>query len=256
MKRNAVRLLLLLLALALVTLPVLTVSARAAGLLVIDDGADLLTDEQETLLKVKYADLALYMDAAVVTTNSSMSTARAYAQDYAVRNYGTTPAVIFLIDMDNREIYVCTNRDAVKVISNADSRAITDNIYTYASKGDYYSCTDKALEQILARCRGEKLARPVKHITNALIAVLFGVLINYFVVVSSRKPKAERRTKGNVNVSVSRAMAAMPGIALAAPVVINTVRRYKESSSHRSGGGGGFSGGGGGFSGGGGGHKF
>ena len=239
-------------------LAVLTAAAAAAGGFVIEDGADLLTDAEEAALTVKYAGLAEYMDVAVVTTNSSAATARRYAEDYAVRNYGTAPAVIFLIDMDNREIYVCSNRDAIRTVSNADGRAITDNIYQYASRGDYYTCTDKALEQIQARFQGERLARPVKHITNALIAVLFGVLINYFVVVRSRRSEYARRTTGKIAVNVSRQMAVMPGIALAAPIVIDTVKRYKESSSGHSGrsGGGGFGGGGGGFSGGGGGHKF
>ena len=243
----------------------LTVSARAAGLLVIDDGADLLTDEQETLLKVKYADMALYMDTAVVTTNSSMSTARAYAQDYAVRTYGTTPAVIFLIDMDNREIYVCTNRDAVKVISNADSRAITDNIYTYASKGDYFSCASKAFRQVSGLLEGQRIAAPFRYVTNAFLAVCLALLGNFALMSLQRRKKVAPENALNVKVAVNTASSAVKAGAVAAvALTLLNQRRTKHVESSggggRSGGGGGFSGGGGGggggFSGGGGGHRF
>ena len=90
----------------------------------------------------------------------------------------------------------------------------------------------------------------MKHITNALIAVLLGVLINYFITVFSRTPKAERRTKGQIKASVSSQMAHLPGISLGAAVFLSSVKHYKSSGS------GGSGGGGGGHSGGGGGHGF
>ena len=92
---------------------------------------------------------------------------------------------------------------------------IHNNVYKSASRGDYYECADRTFSQILGKCRGERLARPVKHITNALIAVLCGILLNYYLTVYSRIPDPEPRTKGEVNVSVTRQMASMPGISLA-----------------------------------------
>ncbi len=245
-KRIAMLLTLLLLAAALST------SALAADTIVIDDGAKLLTVTEEAALKAQYAEITQYMDAAIVTTDSVSGSTESFAERYAINHYGNDPAVIFVIDMDNRQIYVYSNGSALRTISRADARAITDNIYKDASRGDYYACADGAFRQILAKCQGERLARPVKHITNAMIAVLFGVLINYFLTVSSRRPKKERRTNGAVAVNVSRQMAVLPGIALAVPVVLSSVRHYKEKSSSSGGGGGG----GGGHSGGGGGHSF
>ena len=86
------------------------------------------------------------------------------------------------------------NGPAEKTISDADCRAITDNVYSYASRGDYFSCADKALEQVLSLCRGERITRPVKHITNALIAVIFAVLVNYLAAVFSRRPRKDSGT--------------------------------------------------------------
>jgi hypothetical protein len=163
----------------------------------------------------------------------------AYAEEYAIAHYGNSPAVIFIIDMYDRQLYIYTNGSALKTITRADSRAITDNIYKIASKGNYYECADQAFSQILGKCRGERLARPVKHITNALIAVLCGILLNYCFTVYSRIPSVDRRTTGNVNVSVSRQMANMPGISLALPIVLSSVKRYKSRSSGGGGHGGG-----------------
>jgi len=225
-------------------------SPAAASSLVVEDNADLLTSEEEAQLISDYSAITEYMDAAFVTTNSSPGSTASYAENYAINHYGNDPAIIFVIDMDDRELYIYANGPAIKTITSADSRAITDNIYRSASRGDYYECADLALSQILSKCSGGRLARPVKHATNALIAVLAGILLNYFITVSSRRPRVERRTKGSVDVSVSRQMATMPGISLALPIVLSSVRHYKSSSS------GGSGGGGGGHSGGGGGHSF
>ncbi|MBE5998858.1 MAG: TPM domain-containing protein [Sarcina sp.] len=253
-RRSKKRIVLILLALlvfcAAALSPVSLMAAQASKRLVVEDGADLLTDEEEAWLIEDYSAITEYMDAAFVTTEHSAGSTSAFAEQYAIRHYGNDPAVIFVIDMENRELYIYANGPALKTISRADARAITDNIYKIASRGDYYECADLALSQILSKCSGGRLARPVKHATNALIAVLAGILLNYFITVSSRRPRVERRTKGSVDVSVSRQMATMPGISLALPIVLSSVRHYKSSSS------GGSGGGGGGHSGGGGGHSF
>jgi uncharacterized protein len=181
------------------------------------------------------------------------------AEQYAIQHYGNDAAVVFMIDMYNRQIYVYSNGDALKTISKADARAITDNIYKEASKGDYYGCICKAMDQILGKCQGQKLARPVKHITNAMIAILVGILINYLIVVSSRRARYERRTKGSVSVNASRRAPILPGIGLAGAILLSSMKVYHDSGSSSGGGiggGGGFGGGGGGHIGGGGGHSF
>lgn len=228
------------------------------GQLTVSDYAGLFTETQTQALIEDYSAITEYMDAEVLTVDTYLGETSSVAEQYAIQAYGNDPAVIFMIDMYNRQIYVYANGDALKTISRADSRAITDNIYKYASQGDYYGCAAGALEQILGKCQGQRLSRPVKHITNAMIAILLGILINYLVVVQSRKARRERRTAGSV--SVNSRPAVLPAIGLAAPLIISSMRIYHNNDSGGSGGfgggGGGFSGGGGGHSGGGGGHSF
>ena len=225
-------------------------AAQAPGTLLVVDDARLLSEEEEARLIADYSVITEYMGAAFISTYSSPGTTAYFAEQCAIKYFRDDPAVLFLIDMDDREIYVYANGKAQDTISRADARAITDNIYKSASRGDYYECADGAFRQIYAKCTGHELARPVKHITNALIAVLLGVLINYFITVFSRTPKAERRTKGQIKASVSSQMAHLPGISLGASVFLSSVKHYKSSGS------GGSGGGGGGHSGGGGGHGF
>ena len=226
------------------------VSVLAANQLVVEDNAGILTPDEEARLIRDYSAITEYMGAAFVTTDAASAGTSAFAEDYAISHYGNSPAGIFVIDMYDRELYIYSNGTALKTITRADARAITDNVYKSASRGDYYECADRTFSQILGKCRGERLARPVKHITNALIAVLCGILLNYYLTVYSRIPDPEPRTKGEVNVSVTRQMASMPGISLALPIVLSSVKHYKSRSS------GGSGGGGGGHSGGGGGHGF
>ena len=170
----------------------LPVSCLAAGRLSVDDGADLLSASEEAQLIENYSPITEYMDAAFVSTSHPSGSTSSFAERYAIEHYGNNPAVIFLIDMRNREIYIYANGAALKTISRADARAITDNIYKSATAGKYYECADRAFSQILAKCQGARLARPVKHITNALIAALVGILINYLLTVYSRRPRAQR----------------------------------------------------------------
>lgn len=59
---------------------------------------------------------------------------------------------------------------------------ITDNVYRYASSGDYYTCAYKVFEQELALLKGSKISQPMKYISNALLAIVAALLINYGIV--------------------------------------------------------------------------
>ncbi|MBR3328236.1 MAG: TPM domain-containing protein [Atopobiaceae bacterium] len=221
-------------------------AAPASQSFVIDDAANLLTKSQETKLRNDYTELTEYVDTAFVSVASNSSSTDKFARSYVNREFGSRAAVIFVIDMDNREIYVYANQAGLSLISRADARAITDNIYKLASKGDYYACADAAFSQILVKCQGGRIARPVKHITNALIAIVLGVLGTFFYTMYTRSRLARAGKKQR---DAAR-LEAMPELVLSHPVVTRTERHYK-SKSHGGGGGGGSGGGGGG-----GGHGF
>ena len=96
--------------------------------------------------------------------------------------------------MDNRELCLISNGDISKAITNSYADTITDNVYSYASDGDYYRCALKVFQQVHALLTGHKIMQPMKYISNALLALILAALINYFVVMlCSGSSKASRK---------------------------------------------------------------
>ena len=53
-------------------------------------------------------------------------------------------------------------------LQNSYADSITDNVYTYASNRDYFSCAAKGFERELNLLKGQKIRQPMKYISNAL----------------------------------------------------------------------------------------
>lgn len=162
-----------------------------------------------------------------------------------------TVELFFLIDMDNRNIWIHSDGAVYKVITTSYANTITDNVYRYASAGDYYECAAKAYEQITDLLKGYKIAQPMKYINNILLALILALLLNYGAVsffARLRKPGRKELLGSTVNhFSYTR-----PEVRF-----VRESRTYNPvSSSSRSGGSSGGGGGGGSRSGGGGGHRF
>ena len=257
MKRLTLILCVLAAAIATAFLPVLPASASDGKTLyriVIEDDADLLTDAEEAKLYQEMSAIAEYANVAFHTVDGhDYSGTKAYAESYYVSTFGGgTNGTVFLIDLDRRNLWIVSDGAAYRSITTNRANIITDNVYTYASRKEYYECASKAFSQMLAVLEGERIAAPMKTVGNALLAVAASLLIMFLVVKSVANPKKPTAAE----------LAAFSAVAFEAeePRTIHTgtTRRY-DPPAKSSGGGGGFSGGGGGgggFSGGGGGHSF
>lgn len=109
------------------------------------DHANLLSDgEESSLLGTMQRYSKKYeTDIAIVTTNnangrSAMEYADKYAEDIGMAMVETGPAgILFLIDMDNREIYICTSGQAIQYYSSERIDSILDDCYYKVVDGDY-----------------------------------------------------------------------------------------------------------------------
>ena len=210
-----------------------------------DDEQDLLTDAEEAALLEDMRPVTEFGGAAFVSTANYGESTSAYAKQLYRSYFGSDSGTLFLIDMGQRNIWVHSNGAIYRTITKAYATSITDNVYTYASAGDYYTCAAEVFRQEITLLRGGRIARPMKHITNALVSLALGLLINFIALRRRRKiRKADDR-------DVFKAIVSGVSVASAGAVMLSRTRHYVGSSS--SGGGGGFGGGGGGFSGGGGG---
>ena len=259
---------LLVLAALMMALPLPALAAEETGesiyRVVIEDGAELLTEAEEASLRQVMEQVLPYGNAALVTTLNNPTTAERYAEQKFLEFFGDTSGALLLIDMSNRYIQLIADGAVYKTVNRTRCNEITDNIYTYASKGDYLSCASKAFEQVTRLLVGQRIAAPFRYVTNAFLAVCLALLGNFGLMSLQRRKKIAPENALNVKVVVNAtSSAARAGAVAGVALTMLSQRKTKhvESSSSgggRSGGGGGghSSGGGGGFSGGGGGHRF
>ncbi len=212
---------------------------------IIDD-EDLLTPSEEKELAESMKPVTEYGHVIFQSCyGSGYSTVRDFARDNRPE-LSSSDSVVFIIDMYHRELYIFAGGKMKQYVTDSTATDITDNIYTYASQGDYYTCAAEAFTQVLTVSEGGRVAQPLKYATSVLMALIIGILLNYYKVCSSRKI---------VESEPVVPLGAIASDVLKSSASIVAYKRIHHSSSGS--GGGGFSGGGGGgggFSGGG--HSF
>ena len=149
---------------------------------IIEDDADLLTADEENNLIPIMQGITAYGNVALKTINDNPYDTNTYAYNYYEDTFGSTSGTILLIDMDNREICIHSSGYNYQIITDDYGNTITDNIYRYASNGDYFSCCSKAFEQVLTLLQGSRIAQPMKYICNALLSIIAALLITYLIV--------------------------------------------------------------------------
>jgi uncharacterized protein len=208
--------------------------------ILIDDAADLLSYDQEKQLVDYMKDCSDYGFILFVSTQENkFATVDDWAQDYYRSRIPDENGVMLLIDMDKRKICVYSEGSLQRVVTSSKANIITDNIYRYATEGDYYTTARVGFEQIASVLGGRGIAQPMKYVSNACLAILISLIINYFFARSVSK-KVKASDSQIMNSIISRFAFSNP-----TATHTNTSRTYSPRSSS-SGGGGGRSGGGGG----------
>ena len=223
--------------------------------LIIEDDAHLLTENEIKDLKEKMIPLLEYGNIAFksITLNDKGSTNN-YASNYYHSNFNKESGSLLLIDMDQRNVYIFSDGHNYNVITRNKAYIITDNIYSYASREEYYKCAFEAFDQMNTLLEGRKILEPMRYISNALISITIGSFIAFYIAIKMTQIKKVKDIELlnciNSHLIISNIDANKSG----------THRVYSpQSDSGSSGGGssgGGGGGGGGGSSGGGGGHSF
>ncbi len=220
--------------------------------IVIEDDADLFTDEEEIKLKDIMVPLTEYGHIAVKTINdNSYGSASSYASNYYHNNFGSESGSLFLIDMVTRKIYIFSDGANYKIINNDKAYIITDNVYKYASYKQYFECTKEALTEIRTLLEGGKILEPMRYISNAILSITISAFVTFGIanIFTKIKPVSEKYMLKNAVSSFEVKEFDIQKV--------GTHSEYHPSSSSSGGGSsGGGGGGGGGSSGGGGGHSF
>ena len=228
---------------------------------IIVDQADLLTNDEE-------ADLAEYLDRVTPYATAIFATSDTDHSDSIIDHAKKTlekvcisagfengyTAIIFMIDMSTRKLILYSGETIYKVIDTGLADSITDNTYTYASRGDYYGCAKEAFTQIFKVLDGQKIAQPMRYTTAALLAAFAGLTISFFLV--RRKTRRVAASWSSIHETLDiRSFTPRVNSRLVSSRRVKHVESSGGGGGFRGGGGGGFHGGGG-FSGGGGGGGF
>ncbi len=148
----------------------------------IADDADLLSESEETLLRQTMQPITAYGNAAFESIDTNYTSAELYAQSSYEKTFGNASGILFLIDMDNRYIYMYSDGLIYQTVTKDEMDTITDNVYSYASDKDYYKTASKAFEQVYALLEGRDIPRPMKYIGNAVFSIMIGMLIAFIIV--------------------------------------------------------------------------
>ncbi len=223
---------------------------------IIDDGADLLTEVEEQKLAEIMQEIAIYGNVTFVSVEENAISAEDYARSCYATLFGAQSGTLFLIDMDNRMLWIHSDGAIYNVITTAYAETITDNVYRYASQGQYYECAEEVYQQIFALLQGQKIAQPMKYISNMLLAMILALLINFGLVCYFTRLK--KPSKADILRIIDKRLECTNPTA----TFTHKTKRYdpvessSSGSSSGSSGGSSRSGGGGSSSGGGGGHSF
>ena len=108
------------------------------------DHADLLTVQEEEYLEnlVTEREEQWNMNFLVVTIDDAQGkSAMEYADDFYDAQFSEESeedGILYLIDMDNREIYLSTSGTAIRYLTDSRIESILDEAYEYVVEGDYY----------------------------------------------------------------------------------------------------------------------
>lgn len=227
----------------------------------IDDSADLVTDEEEESLLSQMKSITEYGNAAFVTNEEAHSdTTQYYTEKRYQELFHWDSGTMFMIDMADREIFIHSDGEIYDILGTDRAETITDNAYRAAGRGEYYDCASTVFGQIQKVLEGGSIAQPMKYTSNAVLAIILALFLNYGLLSLSRRAYTKEVKSEELLVHTVNSFA----VGACAEQFLRQTKRYIQPSSsgsshHSSGGshssGGGFSGGGG-HHGGGGGHRF
>ena len=215
---------------------------------VIQDDADLLTQEEESRL-YEFMSTLCGETTPLLWTTYEIGDYERLSEDFLHQHVGRGGnGVVLTINMYARQLIISADGAAYRVVTRSEAETITDNIFRAARDGRYADAAMSAFQQIRLLFQGSRISRPMKLVSNVLLALVLALLCTYLYISS----KYENRPKiGKVGAALPVTAAAAAGFAAVTANAVSRMTKQKKINISSGSGGGGSHGGGGGFSGGG-----
>ena len=239
MNKNIFKLLLLL----LIVFPIIRVDAleklyvndKTNYSVVIEDDADTLSQTEKEELIEEMKALTDFGNIVFKSINeNNLNSASNYARNYYHENFGNDSGSVFLIDLDTREIEIFSDGENYKIINTGNALTITDNVYTYASSGDYYKCASIAFEQMNSLFNNKRIPEPMRISSYVFISITLGLFITFIIVTTRYKVRLSENFNTleycDVDFKVSNVKAVFDGV----ENIYSPVSSYEGGSSYSS----------------------
>lgn len=142
-------------------------SVKASGLNTesVFDYANLLSTQEENRLRDYSQKYEKYNISIIFLTidNAYEKSSQAYSDDFYNSSSFQPDGILFMIDMDNREIYINTVGKCVDIISGSEIYHTLEDSYIYASNGEYYRCFE---------AMSKPICKTLQNYTNPLFSAL------------------------------------------------------------------------------------
>ena len=198
----------------------------------------LLTESEQAKLAEEMMPLTKYGHAIFWTTDEYAYDAIEQARLKRKELYVFDSAAIFAINMGSRKLSIQTYGTIRDYVNDSKARSITDNVSSYATSKDYFSCSQEAFRQMVRVVDGEYISEPMKYTSYAVISAMLGLILALSIAFSKRFNPLRR--------AYQKASVMTAGSAVTGPIQAYEVKRekiYVSSSSSSSSGGSGCGGG-------------
>lgn len=193
------------------------------------DFADLFTsDEEQELYKSIQGYIEEFnMDMVIVTiSENNKSSSMEYADDFYDYNYfginDSKDGILFLIDMDNRNIYITTTGKAINKYNDSRIDDMLDRAYTYMTSEDYFEAAQAFIDEASWTDPTAWIVMYIFSFLAATIPTVFFIFKNRMV----RKATEANRYMEENSLHITSAKDVF--------VTTHTVRHAKQSSSSGS----------------------
>ena len=145
--------------------------------IVIEDEIDLLSSSEERQLLEDMIPLTEYGNIAFWSTRESASSELIQAEAKRRALFDLQSASVLVINMNLRTVTIQSYGKLYDVITVSKANTITNNVRDELTKGHYYAASGKAYSQMDRLMRGEKIAQPMKILSNVCISLMIGLLL-------------------------------------------------------------------------------
>ena len=156
----------------------LTWRSSATGFrVIIEDDIDLLTSAEERKLLDDMIPLTEYGNVAFWSTRENASNELVQAEAKRRALFDLESASIFVINMNLRKVSIQSYGTLYDVITSSRASTITNNVRNDLTRGEYYKASSTAFSQMNSLMRGNRIAQPMKLISNICISLMIGLLL-------------------------------------------------------------------------------